>query len=886
MASKLIDEKELFNAARQIAAPEQRLAYLQTACGGDPAAMSRLLELLRVCDQDKGFLEAPGANGATVDEPIREHPGTVIGPYKLLEQIGEGGFGVVFMAEQTVPVRRKVALKVLKPGMDTRHVVARFEAERQALAIMDHPNIAKVHDGGATLSGRPYFVMELVKGSPITDFCDQNQLAPRRRLELFVAVCQAVQHAHQKGIIHRDLKPSNVLVAQHDTTPVVKVIDFGVAKALGQDLTDKTLFTGFAQMIGTPLYMSPEQAGQSALDVDTRSDIYSLGVLLYELLTGTTPFDKDRFKQSPYDEICRIIREEEPPRPSTRLAQSTETLASIAAQRHTEPAKLTRLVRGELDWIVMKALEKDRNRRYETASAFAMDVQRYLSDEPVQACPPSAFYRFRKFARRNLRALATSALLGLLVLLASGAIAGSVGWTMRDRHARRVAVVARFDQVLQESERLYHEGRLPEATAIARKAQGVLDAADDRDEELQRRLREWLADLDMVVRLEAVRLRWNDVLGVVPDYAEAFHAYGMDPGALAGSDAAGRIAARSIRVDLAVALDVWAWRSRDLDLGQRLREIATSADPDPVRSHIREVLRRPDPAALRNLAETLDVGAVHMALMHMLGQRLWDAGEKAVAIAFLRRVQQQHPDDFGTNYALAEMFFVGPPRSLEETVRYCTAAIALRPDSGIAHYRLGRTLFLLRRLDDSIAAYRRLVAVDPQHRLGHRALAGLLAMTGRPDEAISVARASPYLLQNDDAEIMARLLNDRARQLCTHADPRMRDLPSAVELASEAVTRQPTNPTCWETLGIARYRAGQWQAAVDALQKWNQLQPPGDGTASFFLAMALWQSGNQVEARKRYDHAAQWADRSPSQNDDVRRVRTETEELIGSNKPK
>src|SRR5262249_19239063 len=256
----------------------------------------------------------------------------------------------------------KVALKVAKPGMDSRQVGARFEAERQALAIMDHPNIARVFDGGATPSGRPYFVMELVKGVPITDFCDQNHLTPRQRLELFVGVCSAVQHAHQKGVIHRDLKPSNVLVSRHDTTPVVKVIDFGVAKALGQQLTDKTLFTGVAQMVGTPLYMSPEQAGMSDLDVDTRSDIYALGVLLYELLTGTTPFDKERFKLAAYDEMRRIIREEDPPRPSTRLAQSTETLPSISAQRQTEPAKLTKLVRGELDWIVMKALEKERAR--------------------------------------------------------------------------------------------------------------------------------------------------------------------------------------------------------------------------------------------------------------------------------------------------------------------------------------------------------------------------------------------------------------------------------------------------------------------------------------------------------------------------------------------
>jgi WD40 repeat protein/serine/threonine protein kinase len=417
-----MNEEEIFHQALA-RSPEERAAYLEQACTGDPALRAAVEALLRANVGATGFLEQHvPAPVTTVDEPpFRERPGAVIGPYKLLQQIGEGGFGVVFMAEQTQPVRRKVALKILKPGMDTRQVVARFEAERQALAIMDHPNIAKVFDGGATPSARPYFVMELVKGVPITDFCDQNHLTPRQRLELFIPVCQAVQHAHQKGIIHRDLKPSNVLVSRHDTTPTVKVIDFGVAKALGQELTDKTLFTGIAQMVGTPLYMSPEQAGMSDLDVDTRSDIYSLGVLLYELLTGTTPFTKERFKKAAYDEIRRIIREEEPPRPSTRLSELsgphapregpvtrsvTPTLASISAQRHMEPAKLTKLVKGELDWIVMKALEKDRNRRYETSNGLAMDLQRFLVDEPVLACPPSAWYRWRKFARRHRQAVA------------------------------------------------------------------------------------------------------------------------------------------------------------------------------------------------------------------------------------------------------------------------------------------------------------------------------------------------------------------------------------------------------------------------------------------------------------------------------------------------
>jgi eukaryotic-like serine/threonine-protein kinase len=428
--------RTIFLEAVEQHAPEQWSSFLDQACAGDQELRQRVEALLRAHVQANSMLDVEPAV-PTIKQSVTDGPGMSLGPYKLLEQIGEGGFGVVFLAEQQQPVRRKVAVKILKPGMDTRQVVARFEAERQALAIMDDPHIAKIFDGGVTSSGRPYFVMELVKGVPITEFCDDNCLTPRQRLELFLPVCRAVQHAHQKGIIHRDLKPSNILVSRHDTTPVVKVIDFGIAKALGQELTDKTLFTRLTEMIGTPLYMSPEQAGMSDLDVDTRSDIYSLGVLLYELLTGTTPFTKERFKKAAYEEIRRIIREEEPPKPSTRLSESKDSLPSISASRQTEPAKLTRLVRGELDWIVMKALEKDRNRRYETANGFAMDIQRYLADEPVQACPPSASYRLRKLVRRNRKLLVTAAVFSVLLVL--GVIGLVIGLIVVDHQRRSTA---------------------------------------------------------------------------------------------------------------------------------------------------------------------------------------------------------------------------------------------------------------------------------------------------------------------------------------------------------------------------------------------------------------------------------------------------------------
>ena len=404
-----MNEQTIFTAVLDLD-PTERAAFLDSACESNYQLRERVEKLLQFHADGGDILNRPGgAIGLTIDQPIAEQPGIVIGPYKLLEQIGEGGFGVVFMAEQQRPVRRRVALKVIKPGMDTRQVIARFEAERQALALMDHPNIARVLDAGATESGRPYFVMELVRGIPLSEFCDQNRLTVGERLELFITVCHAVQHAHQKGIIHRDIKPNNVLVTLHDGTPVAKVIDFGVAKATGQQLTEKTLFTSFAQMIGTPLYMSPEQAEMSGLDVDTRSDIYSLGVVLYELLTGTTPFEQERMRTAGYDEVRRIIREEEPAKPSARISTLNRAATTVSANRKSDPSRLSQLFRGELDWIVMKALEKDRNRRYETAAAFAADVQRYLDDEAVEACPPSARYRFRKFARRNKAAFLTGA---------------------------------------------------------------------------------------------------------------------------------------------------------------------------------------------------------------------------------------------------------------------------------------------------------------------------------------------------------------------------------------------------------------------------------------------------------------------------------------------
>jgi eukaryotic-like serine/threonine-protein kinase len=425
--------EEIFLVAVEKPADE-RAAYLDAACAGNTELRAQVDALVRSHDRAGGLLEKPLFRTApTIDHaPPAAESGAVIGPYKLVEQIGEGGMGTVWMAQQAEPVKRLVALKLIKAGMDSRQVIARFEAERQALALMDHANIARVLDAGTTDAGRPYFVMDLVKGEPITKYCDEHHLTPRQRLELFLPVCQAVQHAHQKGIIHRDIKPSNVMIALYDGRPVPKVIDFGVAKAAGPPLTDKTLVTGFGAIVGTLEYMSPEQAELNQLDIDTRSDIYSLGVLLYELLTGTTPLEPLCAEESGFLEVLRIIREEEVPTLSKRLS-TTSQLPAIAARRGLEPGKLTRLVRGELDWIVMKALEKDRSRRYETASGLAADVQRYLAGETVHAVPPSAGYRLRMFARRYKRSLAVVALLALVLLGATATSVGLASWALTER---------------------------------------------------------------------------------------------------------------------------------------------------------------------------------------------------------------------------------------------------------------------------------------------------------------------------------------------------------------------------------------------------------------------------------------------------------------------
>jgi hypothetical protein len=501
MDDTLSREEEVFDAARKLDDPAERDAFLERACRDDSNLRDRVESLLSVHSHaEELFTECISALRTSADGPEsraaagtlargfeEEQPGAQIGHYKILQKIGEGGCGAVYMAEQEKPMRRLVALKVIKLGMDTRAVIARFDAERQALAMMDHPNIAKVLDAGATRTGRPYFVMELVRGTRITDYCDQNRLDTRHRLELFIQICNAIQHAHQKGIIHRDIKPSNIIVTLHDGLPVPKVIDFGIAKATETPLTDKTLLTVQNQFIGTPAYMSPEQAGTGGLDIDTRSDIYSLGVLLYELLTGKTPFDQKTLLQSGVDEMRRTLREEEPQRPSARLTVlAGNDLTTTATRRHAEPPRLIALIRGDLDWIVMKALEKERARRYETANGLAMDVRRHLSNEPVAARPPSRVYRLQKLVRRTqVDFIAAAAVSAALI-----AGLGTSTWLfLKEREARQRAIAAELQQarLTQEAElarsneaNLRHQAeareKITQATVLA--SQDKFDQAD------------------------------------------------------------------------------------------------------------------------------------------------------------------------------------------------------------------------------------------------------------------------------------------------------------------------------------------------------------------------------------------------------------------------
>jgi len=644
-------EEAIFDAVLALP-PEQRPACLDQACGQDAQLRQRIELLLRSHDQAGEFLEPapPAGQNRTVlvPTPPSEKPGDIIAHYKIREKLGEGGCGVVYVAEQTEPVRRRVALKVIKLGMDTRSVIARFEAERQALAMMDHPNIARVLDAGATETGRPYFVMELVRGIKITDYCDQNQLNTTQRLALFVQVCHAVQHAHQKGIIHRDIKPSNILVTLHDGVPVPKVIDFGIAKATEGRLTDLTVYTELRQFIGTPAYMSPEQAEMSGLDIDTRSDIYSLGVLLYELLTGRTPFDAQELIRSGLDEMRRTIREKEPQRPSTRLSTMLDAeLTTVAKRQSAEPPKLVHFICGDLDWIVMKALEKDRTRRFESASGLALDVERFLKNEPIEARPPSGLYRFQKWVRRNKTAFAAAAAVVAALVLGLGL---SLYLFVRERRAHRLEQEARHRAVAAE------------------RVQAKLRDQAEKGLVLERQMREMAPITEKFTiagrllsqgNMEEAEQVISDIPPTIPQGSILYNALGEVYGRRGEWPAAIRNFNRSVTADptnhyayhyLAPLLvqtgDLGAYRK----LCERaLSQFAETADPTAAERMAKDCLMLPPPAdSLERLAKMADIAVAAGPTnpswpyyMFVKGLAEYRQGHFAGALEWLRKVAAQ-----------------------------------------------------------------------------------------------------------------------------------------------------------------------------------------------------------------------------------------------------
>ncbi len=782
-------EATIFIAALDKPTEAERAAFLAEACAGDERLRRRVEALLRAHAEPDDILDPMGdrlgvTEVTTPSLPDLEPVGAIVaGRYKLLEPIGEGGMGTVWMAEQREPVKRLVALKLIKPGMDSRAVLARFGAERQALALMDHPSIARILDGGTTRDepggvgpGRPYFVMELVKGRPLTEYCDARRMSIRDRLDLFVQICSAVQHAHQKGIIHRDLKPGNVLVTEHDGRPVPKVIDFGLAKALEAvgALTDRTLYTAFGTVVGTPLYMAPEQVGINALDVDTRSDVYALGVILYELLTGTTPLEKQRLKQAAWEEVRRVIRDEEPPRPSTRLS-SSDALPSLAASRQIEPLKLTRLVRGDLDWIVMKALEKDRARRYETANGMARDVQRFLAQEPVEASPPRVSYRLRKFALRNRARLMAAAALALTVTVGVTAVAvvqvranqeraaeatrraartawvdasiaaaagearqrAEEGWGLADYPDRmQVATDAAVAAIRRATD--YAAGEPPGPAALAELA-GAREAVDELARHT-RLLRDCVANQDVFANSLDGSNPLSRRAELCKGHGAAFARFGLEP--LNGSTAeiARTIATSRLRDALLGLLLEWYCHAAYLS---KIQQSWPSFDPGcpeagpQARDRIWQVVRsvrtlsggayarwqdlldRKDVPGLVAFAGSPEALTFRSPLINDLGRNLRDAGQYDACRALLRAAVARYPHDIWLHNDLAVAASMTSPPDYLDALRYSAAAAALRPDSLLFQVQMGDCFQSLASYDHALECYRTAIALQPESSYAH-----------------------------------------------------------------------------------------------------------------------------------------------------------------------
>jgi serine/threonine protein kinase/tetratricopeptide (TPR) repeat protein len=1129
--------KEIFLAACQLSDVDQRAAYLAQRCGDDTELRQRIVTMLAAEESQKPsalermraivntqidsldgldftgpldievyprmrpfkLLEITGDGGAGVVDADRQtvpilRAGMVIGRYKLRELLGEGGMGSVYVAEQEHPVRRKVALKIIKPGMDSRQVISRFQSERQALALMEHPNIAKVLDVGTTDNGLPYFVMELVQGVPITEHCDNQNLGTRQRLKLFIQLCQAVQHAHQKGIIHRDIKPSNVMVSVHDVKPVVKVIDFGVAKAIGQQLTDNTMYTALSQVVGTPMYMSPEQARESGLDIDTRSDVYSLGIVLYELLTGTAPFDRESFRKAGLDEVRRIIREVDPPKPSLRVSKlKAEEQSTVANKRQMEPRKLVRQITGDLDWIVMKALEKDRERRYETPNSLAQDLERYLNDQPVEACPPSAIYRLQKSYRRHRTVVLTTSVVLFALLIAT---VTSVAFAVQEhqRSQRRQLAQRRIHDVLNEVTLLRGQTRMDltatrEILAQARnKLQRAVALAETEliPPEVQVEVMQQVHELELesanmellnvfdeawmaIASTDPALGRWAPE-ACVPILSRALEARGLKVGQTPADEAVAAILKmpETIRSPMLVALEEWA-DSRSSQLGTVLKQVdhasttvsfaatkfvrlspldkvvgfGTGPDgpiaeltkdifllrtgkylspkvgtttcllvqrrgqveaqtfevvPDPMRSWLMTLVERADTdpwrkrlrdayeltnvdelrTTLEKLANEADFTRQPVRSLTRLAAILAELKEMDKSLALARQVQRRFPSDVHANIVLSHILKMANPPQLDESLRFCTAAVALCPSSACIQLNLGKALSDLGKKEEAIIQYREALRLQPRFLLASMNICSILRQSGKHQEAVEelrnfvktnpesgrahyslgtalmeqgmleeaefelseAVRLDPnqsasrvnlaYVLNRrgrfdeaieqyreglrrfpgfDFANMLAATLaeqgkhdealallqewmrnspnngdayNGRAWFRATAVDPKFRIPNEAVDLASKAVQISPNNGTYLNTLGVAQYRAGQWNEAIETLGKSVALLPESHFAYSgFFLAMAHWQFDQRERANEYYEKAVESMARHLAGDVELERFRKEAEELMG-----